>query len=153
MIGRELYRTPSLCRWRTCDGSEFASACVDRDVSLSERARERGIVTLVIGLVLIAALLLELNLLGVTNFPIVRPQRTKRDAALARVLLGAKNQCRFGHALVSAGHPQASKRASILHPLRFARVYAQSFGGASEDERRRIERACLTGLSRRTSRR
>jgi hypothetical protein len=114
-------------------------------MTLSERARVRGGVFALLVVAVVVVVLLELNLLGITNFPIVRPQRTERDRALARVLLGAKNQCRFGHALVSAGNTHRAR----IRPSRFARIYAQSFGGTTEGERDRIRQACLTGLSHR----
>jgi hypothetical protein len=115
---------------------------------LSRRVTGRGLVAAVVALMLLATVLLQLNLLGLTNFPIVRRERTERDEMLARVLSGVKNQCRFGDALVSAGQSRVSKGTDArLRSDRFARVYAASFGGTSEQERRRIRDACRAGLS------
>ena len=107
----------------------------------------RWALTTVVCLLVVLATLLELNLLGVTDFPFEPPRsRSPREERLTRVLRSAMSQCRFGNALVSAGEmsSQTSRRG---RPESFARTYANSFAGTTEDERRQIRAACLRGLT------
>ena len=106
----------------------------------------RWALTTVVCLLVVLATLLELNLLGVTDFPFETPRnRSPRDERLTRVLRSAKSQCRFGNALVSAGAASGGPRRD--RPESFARTYANSFAGTTEDERHQIRAACLQGLT------
>jgi hypothetical protein len=107
----------------------------------------RWALTTVVCLLVVLATFLELNLLGVTDFPFETPRsRSPRDERLTRVLRSAKSQCRFGNALVSAGATSGQGRGRV-QPESFARTYANSFAGTTEEERRQIRAACLRGLT------
>jgi len=108
-------------------------------------APPRWALTTIICLLVVLATFLELNLLGVTDFPFHTPNRSPRQERLTRVLRSAESQCRFGNALVSAGVTRG-EAGSRVRPERFARTYANSFAGTTEDERHQIRAACLRGL-------
>ena len=107
----------------------------------------RWVFTAIVCVLVVLALFLELNLLGVTNFPFKTVERSPRQDRLARVLRSAESQCRFGNALVSAGAAGGRGRDREIRPVRFARSYANSFAGTTEDERVQIRAACLQGLT------
>lgn len=108
----------------------------------------RWALTTVVCLLVVLATFLELNLLGLTDFPFKTPSsRSPREERLTRVLGSAKSQCRFGNALVSAGAARGQARSRV-RPESFARTYANSFAGTTEDERAQIRAACLQGLTK-----
>jgi hypothetical protein len=106
----------------------------------------RWSLTAAVLLLVVLAISLELNLLGVTDFPFKTTDISPRQERLTRVLRSAKSQCRFGNALVSAGAARG-RAGSRVPPESFARTYANSFAGTTEDERRQIRAACLQGLT------
>ena len=113
---------------------------------LSRKSRLLGIFVLVA--LLMSAAALELNLLGVTQFPFEtgRSSDSERDHSLSVVLRKAKAQCRFGSALASATRsrrPASGRRSEVE---RFASTYARSIAGATRGERQQIREACLKGL-------
>lgn len=108
----------------------------------------RWVSTAVVCVLVVLALFLELNLLGVTDFPFKNVERSPREDRLTRVLRSAESQCRFGNALVSAGVPGGQGRDGEVRPERFANSYANSFAGTTEDERAQIRAACLQGLTK-----
>ena len=109
----------------------------------------RRALTMGVCLLVVLATFLELNLLGVTDFPFETPRsRSPREERLTRVLRSAKSQCRFGNALVSAGVPGSQGRGGEVRPERFANSYANSFAGTTEEERAQIRAACLQGLTK-----
>ena len=98
-------------------------------------------------LLVVLAVSLELNLLGVTDFPFKTTDPSPRQERMTRVLRSAKSQCRFGKALVSAGAASGGGRSERVKPVSFARTYANSFAGTSADDRLQIRAACLQGLT------
>ena len=107
----------------------------------------RRALTAAVLLLIVLAVALELNLLGVTDFPFKTTDTSPRQERLTRVLRSAKSQCRFGNALVSAGATSGDGRSDRVRSEGFARTYANSFAGTSDDERRQIRAACLQGLT------
>lgn len=103
--------------------------------------------TAIVSLLVVLAVSLELNLLGVTGFPFKFTDTSPRQERLTRVLRSAKSQCRFGNALVSAGATSGGTRSDRVRPESFARTYANSFAGTTEGEREQIRAACLQGLT------
>lgn len=108
----------------------------------------RWVLTTLVCVLVALALFLELNLLGVTDFPFKTLDHSPRQDHLTRVLRSAKDQCRFGNALVSAGAASGEGRDGEVRPERFANTYANSFAGTTEDERAQIRAACLQGLTK-----
>jgi hypothetical protein len=96
--------------------------------------------------VLSIVLLIQLSLLGVTDYPFRASANRDSDTLFQRVLTGAEHQCRFGNALVSAGGPSRVDDRKRIRPRDFAQTYAQSFSGISPRERERLEKACLQGF-------